>query len=97
MPSASLIRTMSMTRLPAGTARLPAVGVIGAGHGRGQDLGPGQEALAAQVLRQAHDHREVAIHLGVRDERPARPARHTPDDAAVGQHGEHLPQRRAAD
>ena len=61
-------------------------------------MGPGDVPLPAQVLGQAHDQRQVAVHLGVRrDERAAGPAGHPAQHPGLCEHGERLPEGGSAD
>ena len=93
--SASLILTMSTTRLPRRGCRGVCRDVVGAVIVADSTWVPATKPCAAQVLGQPDDHRQVTVHLGVRDEGSAAPPG-TRRTRRVGQHGQHLTQRRAA-
>ena len=96
LPSASLIRTRSMTSAP-GRSRSALAAVSSPGPAARTDPRPRHDPWLRSIAGTPDDPRQVALDLGLADEGAAAPAGHPADQPALFEHGERLAKRGAAD
>lgn len=97
MPSASLIRRISITSSPSVNRSARCAASLGAGHLGGQHPRAGHVSLTRQVGRNSDNTGQVAFHLGMADERPPCTTGRSAHQSRLLQRSKHVPQGGPAD